>query len=164
MMEPTEDIIWQQMQDSGLLREDRPVIMLETTESTNTVAMELGKQGAAAGTLVIAESQTKGRGRLSRTWISPKGTGLYFSIILRPKLDLEDLPKITIAAGVAICKALEKATSVAPQIKWPNDILVDNKKCGGILTEAGPLTASDLPLVILGVGLNISTPLSAFPV
>jgi len=156
------DILWQQMKDTGLL-DSRPVVFLEETESTNSVAMDLGRKGASPGTVVVAEGQTAGRGRLSRKWISPTGSGLYFSLILRPRLDLEDLPKITIAAGVAICMALEQETSSVPKIKWPNDILFNGKKCGGILAEADYLASPDSPLVVLGVGINISTPLSAFP-
>lgn len=156
------DALWQKMKDKGLL-DNRSVHFLETTESTNSVALELGRQGAADGTLVIAETQTKGRGRLSRKWVSPKGAGLYFSLILRPNLAPADFPKITLAAGVALCKALENVADVAPQIKWPNDILFDGKKCGGILAEAEGLLGNDEPFVVLGVGLNITTPLSAFP-
>ncbi len=162
MSNSQEDKIWQQIKDTGLLGA-HPVVFLETTESTNSVALELGRKGVSPGTIVVAEGQTAGRGRLSRRWISPKGAGLYFSLILRPRLDPEDLPKITIAAGVAICKALERETSKTPKIKWPNDIIFDGKKCSGILTETDSLTSSDAPLVVLGVGINISTPVSAFP-
>ena len=162
MSHPSDDKIWQQMKSTGLLGSS-PVVFMETTASTNAVAMELARKDAVAGTIVVAETQTAGRGRLSRTWISPQGAGLYFSLILRPNLALNDLPKITIAAGVAVCRALERETSVAPKIKWPNDILIDGRKCGGILTEANYLTSSDSPLVVLGIGLNITTSLSDFP-
>lgn len=156
------DALWQNMKETGLL-DTRPVHFLETTESTNSVALELGRQGAASSTLVIAETQSKGRGRLNREWVSPKGKGLYFSLIWRPELAPEDFPKITLAAGVAICKALEKAARVSPKIKWPNDILLDDKKCGGLLTEAEGLSGNNKPFVVLGVGLNVTTPLSVFP-
>ena len=136
------------------------------TESTNLLALEMGKQGAAAGTVVVAETQTRGRGRLQREWFSPPGTGLYFSMLLRPQLDPIDLPKITLVAGVAICQALEQVCQLSPGIKWPNDLLVEGKKIGGILCETGPVTGTNDSrgiLVILGVGLNITTPESVFP-
>ncbi len=136
------------------------------TESTNSLAMEMGRQSAAAGTVVVAETQTRGRGRLQREWFSPPGTGLYFSMVLRSQLDPIDLPKITLAAGVAVCEAIEQVCQVSPGLKWPNDLLIDGKKCGGILCETGPLTGTNDSrgiLVILGVGLNITTPESAFP-
>lgn len=155
------DALWQKMKETGLL-DNRPVHFLETTESTNSVAMELGRQDAVAGTVVVAETQSKGRGRLNREWVSPKGTGLYFSLILRPKLEPVDFPKITLATGVAICNALEKLVDVSPKIKWPNDILLAGKKCGGILTEAEGLAGNDKPFVVLGVGLNLTTPLAVF--
>ena len=144
----------------------RLIRRVEKTESTNSLALELGRQGAAAGTVVVAETQTRGRGRLERQWFSPPGTGLYFSMILRPRLDPVDLPKITLAAGVAVCQALEQVCLVSPGIKWPNDILLEGKKIGGILCETAPISGTDTPpeiLVILGVGLNITTPAEAFP-
>jgi len=136
------------------------------TASTNSLAMELAMAGAAAGTVVVAETQTRGRGRLHRQWFSPPRAGLYFSMILRPQLPVADLPKITLAAGVALCEALEMVCQVSPGLKWPNDLLLDGKKCGGILCETGPLSeAADRNgiVVILGVGLNVTTPASAFP-
>jgi BirA family biotin operon repressor/biotin-[acetyl-CoA-carboxylase] ligase len=144
----------------------RLIKKIAQTESTNSLAMEMGKQGAVAGTVVVAVTQTRGRGRLQREWFSPPGTGLYFSIILRPQLEPIDLPKITLAAGVAICQAFEQVCQLSLGIKWPNDLLVDGKKLGGILCETAPINDSnDEPgiLVILGVGLNITTPESAFP-
>jgi BirA family biotin operon repressor/biotin-[acetyl-CoA-carboxylase] ligase len=135
-------------------------------ESTNSLALEMGKQGAAAGTVVVAETQTRGRGRQQRAWFSPPGTGLYFSVILRPQLDPVELPKITLVAGVAVCEAIEQACQVSFGLKWPNDLLIGGKKCGGILCETGPLTGTDNGrgiLVILGVGLNITIPESTFP-
>jgi BirA family biotin operon repressor/biotin-[acetyl-CoA-carboxylase] ligase len=92
--------------------------------------------------------------------------GLYFSIILRPDLAPEHLPKITLAAGLAICKAVEAAYSVVPQIKWPNDLLLDGRKFGGILTETGSLqnlSTGQQPLVVAGAGLNLFSPAGGFP-
>ena len=118
---------------------ERGIIRLKVTESTNSVALVMGREGAATGTVVVAESQTGGRGRLNRQWISPPDTGLYFSLILRPELAPENLARVTLAAGLAVCKAVETECGVLPAIKWPNDLLLDGKKFGGILTETGPI-------------------------
>ena len=145
---------------------NREIVRFEVVESTNSKALELGRQGAATGTVIVAETQTEGRGRLHRTWLSPPGTGLYFSIILRPALDPNDLPKITLAAGVAVCKAIELELGVLPKIKWPNDLLLDDKKFGGILSETGTIAetaAGYQTLVIVGIGLNIQEPAGGFP-
>ena len=144
----------------------REIIRLGVTASTNSVALALGEKGAAAGTVVVADSQTGGRGRLNRTWLSPPGTGLYFSVILRPRLAPEHLPKITLAAGLAVCRALESLYGVAPGIKWPNDILLAGGKFAGILAETGSLQnlpRNQHPLVVVGVGLNLSAPHGGFP-
>jgi len=144
----------------------REIIRLGVIESTSSTALEIGRQGAATGTVVMAESQTGGRGRLNRNWLSPPQTGLYFSIILRPQLAAGDLPKITLAAGVAVCKAIENELGLTPQIKWPNDILLDDRKAGGILSETGPIAetaAGQETLVVIGIGLNIKKPAAGFP-
>jgi BirA family biotin operon repressor/biotin-[acetyl-CoA-carboxylase] ligase len=143
----------------------RNLIRLDVTESTNSVALEAGQQGAVPGTVVVADAQTGGRGRLSRPWISPPGTGLYFSIILRPRLAPEHLPKVTLAAGLALCKAVEAEYSLSPEIKWPNDLLLGGRKFGGILTETESVTGSDSTstLVVVGIGLNLSKPEGGFP-
>ena len=157
-----KDLLWERIRLTGEL-EGRPVRILETTPSTNTLAMEMGKAGAPAGSVIVAEFQNQGRGRLGKTWHSPVGGGLYFSMILKPDLAFEDVPKMTLAAGLAVCKAMEILAGVAPAIKWPNDILLGGRKCGGILAEAEILPSSGNFLVILGVGLNITTPVSLFP-
>ncbi|MBU0908211.1 MAG: biotin--[acetyl-CoA-carboxylase] ligase [Proteobacteria bacterium] len=139
-----------------------PLILLAETVSTNSDALELSRGGAPSGTVVIARSQTGGRGRLGKTWLSPADSGLYFSMLMRPSLDPADLPKITLAAGVALCRAVSRFSHSGPMIKWPNDLLVDGKKCGGILTES-EFGKDPQPLVVLGIGLNVSTPPAAFP-
>lgn len=139
-----------------------PVRLYPETTSTNEIALKLALAGAPAYTTVVAEGQTAGRGRLGKEWVSPAGTGLYMSIILRPELELEDLPKITLAAGLAVCLALEKITDLAFQIKWPNDILLSGKKLGGILAETADIRGKRAS-VVLGIGLNINSPLTAFP-
>jgi BirA family biotin operon repressor/biotin-[acetyl-CoA-carboxylase] ligase len=145
---------------------NREIIRFEEIESTSSKALSIGRQGAASGTVIIAETQTGGRGRLNRNWLSPPGTGLYFSVILRTALDPNDLPKITLAAGVAVCKAIELELGVLPKIKWPNDLLLDDKKFGGILSETGPVSesaAGQQTLVVIGIGLNIQEPVGGFP-
>ncbi len=143
----------------------REIIRLQKTESTNSVALELGERGAIAGTVVVAQAQTGGRGRLKRYWLSPRGMGLYFSIILRPELAPEHLPKVTLAAGLALCKAVEAEYSLPPEIKWPNDLLLDGRKFGGILTETGflhSMATERKPFVVIGAGINLFTPEGGF--
>ncbi len=145
---------------------ERDIIRLKVTESTNSVALAEGEKGALPGTVVVADSQTGGRGRLNRNWLSPPGMGLYFSVLLRPDLSAEDLPKITLSAGLAICKAVESEYGVVPQIKWPNDLLLAGRKFVGILAETGSLQIMpnrQKPLVVVGVGLNLHQPEGGFP-
>jgi len=151
--------------ENAFLRK-RTIIELDSTTSTNSVALQMARQGAAGGTVVVARTQTRGRGRMQRTWLSPPGTGLYFSMIFRPRLAAADLPGITLAAGVALCRAIEFRCQLAPRLKWPNDLLLSNRKAGGILCESEPDAADSSRasyVVVLGVGLNINTPADAFP-
>lgn len=103
--------------------------------STMDIAMKLALDRACEGAVVCAEGQIRGRGRLGREWISPKYKGVYFSLILRPEIPLNQAPIITLLTAVSICQAINKMALVSASIKWPNDILVNNKKIGGILTE-----------------------------
>jgi BirA family transcriptional regulator, biotin operon repressor / biotin---[acetyl-CoA-carboxylase] ligase len=157
---PGPDPLWQKLAAGSFA--GRPARLLASTGSTNSDALALGRQGGAAGTLVVAETQNGGRGRLGRHWLSPPGAGLYFSLILRPRLAPADFPKITLAAGLAVCQAVEAETGLAPAIKWPNDLLLAGRKFCGILTEGEPLAAAG-PLAVLGIGLNVSTTPAAFP-
>ena len=156
------DTRWIEMRKTGLLCGRKAHFFAEIA-STNEVALRLGRQGAEAGALVVADSQSCGRGRLGRAWVSPPEQGLYFSIILRPHLEPADLPKITLVAALAVCKAVEEVVGLNPGIKWPNDLLLDGKKFCGILTETGALFSGESPLVVLGIGLNVSTPRELFP-
>ena len=155
------DPFWQELAVSSPLA-GHPLILRDETGSTNSDALELGRAGAATGTIVIARSQTGGRGRLGRSWFSPAGCGLYFSMILRPALAPAELPRITLAAGVALCRAVSGLCRTTPLIKWPNDLLLGGRKCGGILTEC-EFGSDGSPLVVLGIGINVSTPSAAFP-
>ncbi len=133
------------------------ITYLAETPSTNIIGMEQGITGALPDSLVVADTQTKGRGRLGKEWDSYTGCGLYLSIVLRPKLALEHLSRITLAAGVALAETTAQFTRTQPRLKWPNDLLLNDQKCGGILAESDMRNISS-PLVILGIGVNIHTP------
>jgi len=128
--------------------------------STNTHARELAEKGAAEGEVVLAESQTHGRGRLGRRWESPPFANLYFSVILRPKLAPVYAPQITLTAAVALAEAIDSLIPLSPVIKWPNDILVNGKKLAGILAEA-VCARERVEYVILGIGVNVNCPVDA---
>jgi len=156
------DDLWQTMIRTGELGR-HPVQFFSDTSSTNDLALILSNTGAPNGTLVVADSQSAGRGRLEgRIWHSPPGTGLYFSLILRPHLAPADFPKLTLAAGLALCKALESHTQCQPGLKWPNDLFLLGKKCGGILTETQAVAGAGQTAVVIGIGLNVNTPPEAF--
>lgn len=132
----------------------------EVVSSTNTLAKRLAAKGEEEGTVVIAETQRKGKGRLGRVWESPKG-GLWFSLILRPKTHPSKLPLITFVSSVAVAKALQEMFGLKVQVKWPNDVLIGNKKVCGILTEAN--TKGDVVnFVVVGIGINANIDLHSF--
>jgi len=133
----------------------RKIYYFDHINSTMDMAMQLGLKNAPEGTLVLAESQTKGRGRLGRNWFSPKYKGIYLSLILRPKTSPEETPILTLLSAVSICEAIKETTGMEPQIKWPNDILMHNKKLGGILTELNAEMDETL-FVVIGIGLNVN--------
>jgi len=123
--------------------------------STMNLAMQLGMQGAADGELILAEAQTKGRGRLGRSWFSPKYKGIYLSLILRPKLTPAVSPILTLLSAVSICEAVKNVTGLDAQIKWPNDVFIHNKKFAGILTEMNA-EVDKVNFVVIGIGLNVN--------
>jgi BirA family biotin operon repressor/biotin-[acetyl-CoA-carboxylase] ligase len=124
-------------------------------DSTNTAAMKLAAQGAPHGTAVLAEEQTAGRGRFGRTWFSEKASGIYSSIILRPALPPSAAPILTLMAGLAARQAIIAVADLAPDIRWPNDLLLNGKKAGGILTEMNA-ELDRVHCVVLGIGLNVN--------
>jgi len=140
----------------------RDIRWLAETDSTQRVARELGRAGAPEGTVVIAEAQTAGRGRLGRTWHSPRGVNLYCSIVLRPPLSPAAVPQVALVAGVAAAAALAETPGLAPRLKWPNDVLIDGRKVAGILTEM-EAEVERVHHVILGIGVNLNAPRAAFP-
>ena len=136
----------------------------ETIDSTNTYAKELAAKGAPHGTVLIANQQTAGRGRLGRSFHSLPGKGIYLSVILRPDCSCEQLMHLTCAAAVAACNAIEQATSLRPGIKWINDLVADRKKLGGILTELSIDPATQhVQYAIIGIGINCTHTKSDFP-
>ena len=135
------------------------VLRYESLPSTNTEVARLASQGAEEGLAVVADEQTAGRGRLQRAWSSPKGAGLYFSILLRPALALERWPLITFAAALAVGDALREAAHVETDIKWPNDLLARERKICGILAEA--IETPSGRAVVVGIGINLTN--EAFP-
>ena len=139
----------------------RSLLCLEKTTSTNDVILELARQGALEGTTVTADIQTQGRGRQGRRWTQTQGKGLAFSLLLRPQLHSDELPEITLAAAVAVAKTLE-SFQLKPQIKWPNDLLLNGRKVCGILTEMGP-KKDKMASVILGIGVNLNQATRDFP-
>lgn len=128
----------------------------QTVTSTNIVAKELAAKGAKEGTVIIAREQTEGRGRMGRSFYSPMASGVYFTLILRPTLNLEDSLLITTAAAVAVVKAIEEVAGIKAGIKWVNDVFVDGKKVCGILTEASlNFESGGLEYAVVGIGINI---------
>ncbi len=129
--------------------------------STNDVAKQLAEEGAAHGEVVVAETQTAGRGRRGRSWVSPPGRSVYLSVILRPDLPPARAPELTLLASVAVCEAVRRA-GVGAAIKWPNDVLVRGRKLAGILTEMAA-EQDQLQWVVLGVGVNVNARPDDFP-
>lgn len=138
------------------------IICLAQTDSTNSQAKRLAAEGAAEGTVVVAESQISGRGRRGRSWFSPAGQSIYASIILRPPMAPSQAPRITLMTAVAVARALQEATGLTAKIKWPNDILIADKKIAGILTEI--TTEMDaVDYVVVGLGVNVNTTAADMP-
>lgn len=129
--------------------------------STNDVAKELAVSGAREGTVITAEVQTCGKGRIGRSWLSPKG-GTWFSIILRPEVKARDAFKITFLTAVAIAKTIRKMFQLNAEIEWPNDVLINGKKVCGILTETS-IKGEILDFVIVGIGINANVDINSFP-
>lgn len=130
------------------------VLYFDTIDSTNTRAKLLAAQGAPNGTVLIADHQTGGRGRLGRTFLSPAGAGIYMSVILRPNCRPAELMHLTCAAAVAVCGAVEDTCGFRPGIKWTNDLVYGQRKLAGILTELGLSPAGMVDWVVVGVGIN----------
>jgi BirA family biotin operon repressor/biotin-[acetyl-CoA-carboxylase] ligase len=139
----------------------RDLVCHESTGSTNDDAAVLARAGAADGTVVIADAQTAGRGRLGREWVSRPAINLYVSIVLRPRIAPAEAPQLSLVAGVAVARALE-LHGVEPKIKWPNDVLLGGRKVCGVLTEI-EAEADMVGYVVVGIGVNLNSRLDDFP-
>jgi BirA family biotin operon repressor/biotin-[acetyl-CoA-carboxylase] ligase len=140
----------------------RPTLLHEELGSTQDEARRLATDGAATGTVVWAMAQTAGRGRLDRSWQSNRGGGLWFSVILRPAGEAAAAALLSLAAGVAVARALQLPSAGSVRLKWPNDVLLDGRKLAGVLAEA-ETQAGHLAFVILGIGLNLDPGEAGFP-
>jgi BirA family biotin operon repressor/biotin-[acetyl-CoA-carboxylase] ligase len=136
------------------------LLMVDVLESTNTTLRELAQGGEPEGTVVVAEEQRAGKGRLGRGWASPRG-GLWFSVLLRPPVAPSEAPGLALMTGVAVARALSKQLGLEARLKWPNDVLVSGKKLCGILAESR--SDGKLEYVILGIGINANFLVSALP-
>jgi len=134
----------------------------ENISSTMDIATKLALEGIEEGGVVCAESQMKGRGRLGREWFSPKAKGIYISLILRPNILPSETTKLTILSAVSCCKAIREASGVNTEIKWPNDLIIRDKKVGGILTELNA-EMDRVKFVVIGIGINVNNTKSSLP-
>ncbi|MDQ7843489.1 MAG: biotin--[acetyl-CoA-carboxylase] ligase [Armatimonadota bacterium] len=142
--------------DLPTARFGRPLHIYESAPSTNDLARRLAEDGAAEGTAVLALTQTRGRGRLGRSWASPPG-GLYLSVVLRPELPPARWPLLALAVALGAAAGAEEASGIAVKLKWPNDLVTEEGKVGGVLLEAGPDHA------VAGIGINAAPPAADLP-
>ena len=140
----------------------RDIRVFQETTSTNDIIEKLARDKVKEGVVVFAESQTKGRGRLGRKWISPARKGLWFSVLLRPDMRPQETTQLTVAAATAIRRAIATATGLKAKIKWPNDILLNNRKAAGILTELSA-EVDRVRHIILGIGVDVNLSATEFP-
>lgn len=157
MADLPDDLAWGEV--AGFLGPDFPRERYHrhgTLDSTNTWAASLARAGAGEGTLVVAERQTRGRGRLGRVWVSPSGVNLAFSVVLRPGIAPRQASQLTLLAGVALREVVVGLGCDAVRLKWPNDLLIHGRKVAGILAEMS-LVGERVNFVVLGVGINVNT-------
>jgi len=140
----------------------RQIFLFHEVDSTNSTLSRLARSGALEGTVVLAEAQTAGRGRLGQAWFSPPGVNLYASTLFREPLPLEEAPLFSLVAGLALADAVMSA-GASPAIKWPNDVLVDGRKVGGALIEC-VARSGEVEYLIVGVGINLNVDLDALSV
>ena len=157
----TKDTILQYLSESCPWQDS--VLYYNSIDSTNTQAKVLAAQGAPHGTVLIADHQTVGRGRLGRSFLSPAGTGVYLSVILRPNCPPAGLMHLTCAVAAAMCGAVEKAARIRPSIKWTNDLVYQGRKLAGILTELGFGANGIVDYAVVGIGLNCCQQETDFP-
>lgn len=140
----------------------RTLYVLQQTSSTNDELKTLATRNAPAGTVVVADHQTNGRGRLGRSFASPPGVGIYLSLLLYPRIEPARLPQLTLMVAVATAETLFEMSGLAIHLKWPNDVEIGGRKVSGILTEALMQPAAS-PAVIIGIGINVNNELEHFP-
>ncbi|MFQ6092911.1 MAG: biotin--[acetyl-CoA-carboxylase] ligase, partial [bacterium] len=140
----------------------RKIFSFGVLKSTQDYALRLAEEGAEEGVVVIAEEQTGGRGRFGRVWYSPPGVGVWCSLILRPKMLPWESPRLTIVAALAAARAIESSAGPSAALKWPNDVLINNRKVCGILTELSA-EAESVNFVIIGIGVNVNQAATHFP-
>lgn len=133
----------------------RTVLHFDKTDSTNDQAKREAERGAAHGTLVVADTQSAGKGRRGRSWSSPAGTGIFMSLILKPELRPEYASMLTLVTALSAAEAIEETTGLAPMIKWPNDLVVNKKKVIGILTEMST-EMEQIHYIVIGIGINVN--------
>ena len=147
-----DDLGWRLV---GNQRIGRDIRVFEQTTSTNDVIEKMARDGAKEGAVVFAESQTQGRGRLGRQWLSPARKGLWFSVLLRPGMSPQSATQFTVASAVAVRRAVEQQTGLRAEIKWPNDILIKGRKVAGILTELSA-ELDRIKYVLVGIGVDVN--------
>lgn len=140
----------------------RSVISYRKVDSTNIIAYELAQKGMKEGTVILADEQVKGKGRHGRHWSSPSKGGIYMSCILRPSIAPNEISRITLIAAIAVAQAIRDVTSLEVMIKWPNDIMIDQRKLCGILTEI-KAEQDIVDFVVLGIGINVNVPIKQLP-
>ncbi|MCM8790346.1 MAG: biotin--[acetyl-CoA-carboxylase] ligase [Candidatus Omnitrophica bacterium] len=140
----------------------REVISYKKVDSTNDIAYALAEKGIKEGSVILADEQLKGKGRQGRVWVSPPKGGIYMSCVLRPEMAPAEIPKITLLAAVAVAKAIRQLTGLDAMIKWPNDILINDNKVCGILTEM-KAEQDSIVFLIVGIGINVNTPIKNLP-
>jgi BirA family transcriptional regulator, biotin operon repressor / biotin---[acetyl-CoA-carboxylase] ligase len=133
----------------------RVMYVYPSIASTNSRAIELARDGAPDGTLVLADEQTAGRGRLGRQWLAPPTSSLLLSLVLRPNLEPRQMQRLAMITSLAACQAIDSATRLTTSIKWPNDLQISGRKVGGMLCEAG-LSGQHLDYVVVGLGINVN--------
>lgn len=149
--------------DLGTRLVGRELLCLQETDSTNARAHELGEAGAVEGTVVIADQQSAGKGRLGRRWTSPGGVNLYASVLLRPQLPPRCAPQLTFVSAVAVARAVAAISGLPAVVKWPNDVLLGGRKVAGLLNEMSAETER-IHYVILGIGVNLNMSAEQFPI
>lgn len=145
------------------LNTNKKIEYFDEISSTNTILKERAQKGEKENTIIFSEFQTAGRGRLGKTFFSPKGCGVYLSYLIKPDFQACEAIFITVASAVAMVRALKKVFDIDAKIKWVNDIYFDNKKLCGILTEGSILNDGTLDYAVLGIGINIKEPQSGYP-